>query len=142
MQHRAFANLYNFEHFRSVGRDGTQRLQQPSLRRLRSRFPRSTNRRAVCGRFTTGPHKSMRRPVLGIEACSSLPHVNIMTAGNLREPFGPIARRIDLLAPTKNGPTAIGGLHPRHDPSWPKVYFSLQAKGSKGSSDDFRVDLE
>src|SRR5208282_890213 len=34
---------------------------------------------------------------------------------NLREPFGTMARRVDLLAGTRNAPTAIDGLHPGHD---------------------------
>src|SRR5271170_5180913 len=36
---------------------------------------------------------------------------------DLPEPLGTMARCIDLLAGTRNGPTAIDGLHPRHDPS-------------------------
>ncbi len=36
--------------------------------------------------------------------------------GDLRQPLGTMARCIDLLAGTRNGPTAIDGLHPGHDP--------------------------
>src|SRR6266404_8261904 len=36
---------------------------------------------------------------------------------DLPEPLDTMARCIDLLAATRNGPTAIDGLHPRHDPS-------------------------
>src|ERR1700730_3386681 len=35
---------------------------------------------------------------------------------DLPEPLGTMARCIYLLAGTRNGPTAIDGLHPRHDP--------------------------
>src|SRR6202034_2151958 len=34
---------------------------------------------------------------------------------DLPQPFGAMAWRIDLLAATRNGPTAINGLHPSHD---------------------------
>src|ERR1700693_6051602 len=36
---------------------------------------------------------------------------------DLPEPLGTMARCIDLLAGTRNGPTAIDRFHPRHDPS-------------------------
>jgi hypothetical protein len=36
---------------------------------------------------------------------------------DLPEPLGTMARCIHLLAGTRNSPTAIDGLHPRHDPS-------------------------
>src|ERR1700730_16917828 len=35
---------------------------------------------------------------------------------DLPEPFGTMPRCIDLLAGTRNGPTAIDRFHPRHDP--------------------------
>src|SRR5882724_6218217 len=36
---------------------------------------------------------------------------------DLPEPLGTMARCIDLLAGTSNGPTPIDRLHPRHDPA-------------------------
>src|SRR6266404_8634187 len=36
---------------------------------------------------------------------------------DFREPLGTMARCIDLLAGTRDGPTAIDGLHPSHNPA-------------------------
>src|SRR6202047_2624403 len=58
-------------------------------------------------------HRSQRIELLVVKLGSPAPS----GLSALPEPLRTMASCIDLLAGTRNGPTAIDGLHPRHNPS-------------------------